>query len=170
MIFVTVGTQGQFDRLIRTVDEWAGLRGRNDVFAQTGPSDYRPNHIGNRSFISPAEFRRYVESANLVIAHAGMGSIITALELGKRIIVMPRRADLGEHRNDHQIATAKRLAEQGRIVVAGNEQQLLETLDHLEVFQETKRLDAQASPSLIGAIRSFINTGRIASGNVEISL
>jgi exopolysaccharide biosynthesis glucuronosyltransferase PssE len=159
MIFVTVGTQGQFDRLIRTVDEWAGLRGKNDVFAQTGPSDYRPNHIRNKPFINPTEFRKHVESASLVIAHAGMGSIITALELGKRIIVMPRRADLGEHRSDHQIATAKRLAEQGRIVVADNEKQLIEILDHLEVFHEAERLESQASPRLIVTIRAFINTG-----------
>ena len=114
MIFVTVGTQGQFDRLIRTVDEWAGLRGRTDVFAQTGPSDYRPEHIRSKPFIDPTEFRKHVESASLVIAHAGMGSIITALEFGKHIIVMPRRADLGEHRNDHQVATAKRFAATGR--------------------------------------------------------
>ena len=113
MIFVTVGTQGQFDRLIRTVDRWAGLRGRTDVFAQTGPSAYRPIHIRSKPFIDPIEFRQHVELASLVIAHAGMGSIITALELGKRIIVMPRRADLGEHRNDHQVATAKRFAAQG---------------------------------------------------------
>jgi UDP-N-acetylglucosamine transferase subunit ALG13 len=170
MIFVTVGTQGQFDRLIRTVDEWAGLRGRNDVFAQTGPSDYRPNHISNKPFISPAEFRKYIESASLVVAHAGMGSIITALELGKRIIVMPRRADLGEHRSNHQLATAKRLAEQGRIVVAGDEQQLLESLDHLEVFREAERLDVQASARLIGTIRTFIATGRMPYCSEDTSL
>ena len=98
MIFVTVGTQGQFNRLIRTVDEWAGSRGRTNVFAQTGQSDYRPKHIRSKPFIDPTEFRKRVETASLVIAHAGMGSIITALELGKRIIVMPRRAKLGEHR------------------------------------------------------------------------
>ena len=168
MIFVTVGTQGQFDRLIRTVDEWAGLRGRTDVFAQTGPSDYRPKHICSKPFIDPTEFRKRVESANLVIAHAGMGSIITALELGKNIIVMPRRGDFGEHRNDHQIAIAKRFAEQGRIVVAVNEQELVETLDQREVFHETERLGAQASPHLIVTIRTFIETGHIRFGNRDV--
>ena len=64
MIFVTVGTQGQFNRLIRTVDEWAGLRGRTDVFAQTGLSDYRPKHICAKPFIDPTEFRERVESAS----------------------------------------------------------------------------------------------------------
>ena len=159
MIFVTVGTQGQFDRLIRTVDEWAGLRGRTDIFAQTGPSDYRSKHIRTKPFVDPTEFRKRVESASVVIAHAGMGSIITALEFGKQIIVMPRRANLGEHRNDHQVATAKRFAEKGRIVVAFNEQQLLEKLDQLDALQKSERLSAQASPHLISTIRAFIETG-----------
>jgi UDP-N-acetylglucosamine transferase subunit ALG13 len=169
MIFVTVGTQGQFNRLIRTVDEWAGLRARKDVFAQTGMSDYRPKHIGSKPFVDPAEFRKRVEESSLVVAHAGMGSIITALELGKRIIVMPRRADLGEQRNDHQIATAKRFAEQGRIVVALNEKQLLEKLDQFDVLQETARVSAQASSQLIVTIRTFIETGRINFENKDAS-
>jgi UDP-N-acetylglucosamine transferase subunit ALG13 len=157
MIFVTVGTQGQFDRLIRTVDEWAGAHGRADVFAQTGPSDYHSEHIRTERFIDATEFRKRVEAATLVISHAGMGSIITALELGKRIIVMPRRASLGEHRNDHQLATAKRFAEQGRIVVSFSERELVDKLDQLQVSDEIVRLGAQASPSLISTIRSFID-------------
>jgi UDP-N-acetylglucosamine transferase subunit ALG13 len=169
MIFVTVGTQGQFNRLIRTVDEWAGLRRKADVFAQTGPSGYRPQHITTKPFLDPTEFRKHVESASLVIAHAGMGSIITALELGKNIIVMPRRADLGEHRNDHQIAAAKRFAEQGRIVVAVDERQLVEELDQRQVFHETTRLESQASPHLILAIRTFIEAGRTRFGNKGVS-
>ena len=169
MIFVTVGTQGQFDRLIRTVDEWAGVRGKNDVFAQTGPSDYHPEHIRTERFVHPAEFRECVEAASLVIAHAGMGSIITALELGKQIIVMPRRANLGEHRNDHQVATAKRFAEQGRITVALNEKELVDRLDQFEAFDKVDRLGAQASPHLIATIRTFIESGhvRMADGDVR---
>jgi exopolysaccharide biosynthesis glucuronosyltransferase PssE len=168
MIFVTVGTQGQFDRLIRAVDTWAGLRGRTDVFAQTGPSEYRPIHIRNKPFIDPNEFSRYVESANLVVAHAGMGSIITALELGKRIIVMPRRADLGEHRSDHQLATAKRFAAQGRILVAPNEQKLFDALDQLGTLPDAERLNARASPRLITAIRTFINSENSHSENSAV--
>jgi exopolysaccharide biosynthesis glucuronosyltransferase PssE len=161
MIFVTVGTQGHFDRLVRTVDEWANVRGKPDIFAQIGPSDYRYQHIHAERFIDASEFRKRVESASLVIAHAGMGSIITALELGKRILVMPRRASLGEHRNDHQVATAKRFAEQGRIEVAFNEQELASKLDRLDVSGDNERLDAQASAHLIGAIRTFIETGHV---------
>jgi UDP-N-acetylglucosamine transferase subunit ALG13 len=159
MIFVTVGTQGRFDRLVRAVDEWAGGRGRTDVFAQIGPSDFCPKHIPTKQFIDPAEFRYHVDSANLVVAHAGMGSIITALELGKPIMVMPRRASLGEHRNDHQVATAKRFAEQGRIMVAFNEKELVDKLDQLKSFGDAAPLGAKASPHLIATIRTFIKMG-----------
>lgn len=48
MIFVTVGTQVQFDRLIRTVDEWAGARARSDIFAQIGPSTINALELGKR--------------------------------------------------------------------------------------------------------------------------
>jgi UDP-N-acetylglucosamine transferase subunit ALG13 len=159
MIFVTVGTQGQFDRLVRTVDEWAGVRGRADVFAQTGPSKYVASHIHTERFIDTTEFKQRVEKASLVVAHAGMGSIITALEAGKRIIVMPRRASLGEHRNDHQVATAKRFAEQGRILVAFSETELLTKLNETEGLDGSERLGLQASPLLVSAIRQFIQTG-----------
>ncbi|WP_322513886.1 glycosyltransferase [Rhodopseudomonas palustris] len=163
MIFVTVGTQGKFDRLIRTIDGWAGAHGRTDVFAQTGPSNYRSEHILTEQFIDPSEFRRRVEAASLVVSHAGMGSIITALELGTRVIVMPRLARLSEHRNDHQLATAKRFAEQGSIMVAFTEQELVDKLDQFQVLSETERLSAQASPSLISTIRTFIETGWASS-------
>ena len=79
----------------------------------------------------------------------------------------PRRASLGEHRNDHQVATAKRFAEQGRIEVAFNEQELATKLDQLEGSGDKERLDAQASPHLIGAIRTFIETGYVCILNRE---
>jgi len=160
MIFVTVGTQVHFDRLVRAVDEWAQSRARDDVFAQVGPSNYVAKHIKTKQFISPEEFRKTVESASVVVAHAGMGSIITALELGKHIIVMPRRAALGEQRNDHQLATAKRFAAQGRVVVASNEQELVEKLDQLGALVKVDRLGAHASPDLIATIRTFVETGQ----------
>lgn len=161
MIFVTVGTQGQFDRLVRAVDKWAGTHGRTDVFAQIGPSNCHFEHIRAEQFIDSTEFRQRVESASLVVAHAGMGSIITALELGKRIIVMPRLATMGEQRNDHQLATARKLSQQGRIEVAFDEHELLEKLDHLEAFHEAEPLSAQASQELISSIRMFIKTGHV---------
>jgi UDP-N-acetylglucosamine transferase subunit ALG13 len=128
-------------------------------FAQTAPSDSSIRHIRAEQFIDPAKFRKHIESASLVIAHAGTGSSITALELGKRIIAMPRRSRIGEQRDGRQIAPARRFAQQGRIEVAFDERELLDKPDHLEAFDETEPLSARASLDLIASIRTFIETG-----------
>jgi UDP-N-acetylglucosamine transferase subunit ALG13 len=155
MIFVTVGSQEPFDRLIGAVDEWARLRARGDVFAQIASSKLQPGHIEFTQFIEPSEFTRIMEEARLIVAHAGMGSIISALELGKPIVVMPRRGDFRETRNDHQVATAERFGEQNRIIVALNEQDLPAKLDYALTLGDTDRIHAQASPRLIATIRAF---------------
>jgi UDP-N-acetylglucosamine transferase subunit ALG13 len=160
MIFVTVGGQMPFDRLIRAVDAWACSRARLDVFAQIGPSDFRAKAIETTRFIESIEFRKRFEAASLIVAHAGMGTIITALECGKPIIVMPRRGKLRETRNDHQVAMAEHLSEQGRVAVAFDEQQLIERLDQFEVSQEMERIGSHASPRLIDALHNFIGEER----------
>jgi UDP-N-acetylglucosamine transferase subunit ALG13 len=156
MIFVTVGTQLPFDRLIQSIDRWAGSSSVGEVMAQIGPAQWKPSHVQWVEFVGPEEFRRYVETADAVVSHAGMGSIITALELGKPILVMPRRADLGEHRNDHQMATARRFHEQGRIEVAFDETELLDKLTHLDKIRARDRINTQASSKLVQTLQAFI--------------
>ena len=157
MIFVTVGSADPFDRLIRAVDEWAGTRGRKDVFAQIGNSRYEARHIEAVQFLSPSEFRERVRAAHLIVAHAGMGSIITALEAGKPIIVMPKWAKLGEHRNDHQVATAKRFGRKQGIIVANDENDLVSKLDREQLLSAPATVLSGASPELISVVRTFIN-------------
>ena len=155
MIFVTVGAQMPFDRLIRRVDEWAGERGRDDVYAQIGPSDYRAHNIETTRFLSPPEFRRRVESATAIVAHAGMGTIITALQLAKPLLVMPRLGELGETRNDHQTATARRFCESQRILASFTEADLLRLLDEVEAMSTDARISDRASPELLERVRRF---------------
>ena len=140
VIFVTVGTQLPFDRLVRPVDAWAARTGRRDILAQIGPSKLRPQAVEYRPFLSPAEFSRHFASAELVIAHAGMGSILSAMSQGKPILVMPRRASLNEHRNDHQLATARRFKEMGRVLVAMDEQELDAQLSRVESIPTAPRI------------------------------
>jgi UDP-N-acetylglucosamine transferase subunit ALG13 len=161
LILVTVGAQMPFDRLVGAVDHWAQQRNRTDVLAQIGPTAWRPSHIRWTEFLDPAEFRRHVEAADVVIAHAGMGSILTALELGKPIVVMPRRGDLRETRNDHQVATARHLLAQGRVQVAFDEDELLVKLRQIDSIRATPRIAAHASPQLISAIRQFVMSGGV---------
>ncbi len=163
MIFLTVGTQLPFDRLTRAVDEWCAANPGATVFgqiAEPGEGGHRPRHFEWQPFVEPAEFDRRFEEAELVIAHAGMGSIITALSYGKPILIMPRRADLREQRNDHQLATAAQFAGRPGVHVAPDEAALATELDALQGQarrQAAPGISPFASEPLIRTIRDFIH-------------
>ena len=58
MIFLTVGTQLPFDRLVAAVDDWCAARGESDVFGQIcdpGPDGYRPKHFEWVADLDPAD-------------------------------------------------------------------------------------------------------------------
>ncbi len=98
MIFVTVGTELPFDRMIQTIDRWARKNERSDVIAQIGNGAWKPSFVKFQEFLDPADFTELLSSASVVVSHAGMGTILSCLRWGKPILVMPRRAALGEHR------------------------------------------------------------------------
>ena len=157
MIFVTVGAQMPFDRLVKTVDQWAKENGRDDVFAQIGPSEYRPTNMQWTNFLEPEEFKRKYEAAKVIVAHAGTGSIITALQLGKPVLVMPRHANLQETRNDHQIATSEQFRRFDSVEVAWDENELIKKLKDIDNLRGSQRIESYASSELVKAIREFIN-------------
>jgi UDP-N-acetylglucosamine transferase subunit ALG13 len=160
MIFVTVGAQMPFDRLVGAVDAWAARRHRDDVFAQIGDGGAEPRHLRWVRRVDPDEFRRLVRECDVVVTHAGMGTILSALELGKPIVVMPRRGSLRETRNDHQVATAEMFRAQGRVQVAEDEAQMGAVLDHVETIGAADRIASRASPELLLALRDFVRTAQ----------
>lgn len=156
MIFVTVGGQLPFDRLIRCVDEWAGRAGAPEVFAQIGRGEYTPRHLRWERFLSPAGFRDRMQRADAVIGHAGVGTILTALELGKPVLVFARRAEYREHRSDHQLATARYFAARGHVLAAFTEVELLERIEWLRTHGQPGEPPSPASPELIRRIRDHV--------------
>lgn len=160
MIFVTVGTDQPFDRMLKVIDCWAGESGRKDVFAQIGEGGWEPEHIPFVHFLEPVEFKRRFAEASLIIGHAGMGTILSALLHGKPILVVPKKASLGEHRNEHQTATARRMMELGNVNVAFDEVELREKLDHVDELQARTRIEAHSTGPLVEGIRDFIFQGK----------
>jgi len=156
LIFVTVGTQLAFDRMISAVDGWAASAEGQNVFAQIGPGAFRPQHLDFKEFVGPDEADRLFRSASLVVSHAGMGSILTALKYRKPILIMPRKAALGEHRNDHQLATAKWLGDKAGVKVAWGEDELVALLGSRETLRAGDSISDFASPELIANLRNFI--------------
>ena len=108
--------------------------------------------------MEPIEFQQRLNSASFVVAHAGMGTILSALMCEKPLLVMPRRGDLLETRNDHQIATAKHLAAAGHLTAAFSEDELTDRLDRLETLTSAARISQFASPALIHTLRTFFAT------------
>lgn len=105
MIFVTLGSQKfQFNRLLQKLDELveSGVI-QEEIFAQTGYSDYKPRNFTYKSFLNRDEFAAAQEKADLVITHGGTGAIIGAVKKGKKVLAVPRLAKYGEHVDDHQI-------------------------------------------------------------------
>jgi UDP-N-acetylglucosamine transferase subunit ALG13 len=162
MIFVTVGSLHPFDRLIQTVDRWVGECGSSDieVLAQIGSGSYEPRHCRFVSELPPSEYRRLFANADFIVAHAGMGTIITAIELGKPIVVMPRRSEFQEHVNDHQIATIQRFRRSQLIRVAETPDDLLARLDEMRGTRDSNMgADAHAlrpDAELLAYVRAFV--------------
>ena len=125
MIFVTVGTQLPFDRLITAVDEWAATNREQKVVMQSGKGDFSPLHCEACGYVEPTEWEKLFSEASFVIAHAGMGTILKCLDACKPLIVMPRQGSLGEHRNDHQMATASQFIDVPGVIVVHDSEELI---------------------------------------------
>ncbi|QEO10262.1 glycosyltransferase [Protaetiibacter larvae] len=109
---VSLGTQDgyRFDRLLRVlVPLLAGM----EVVWQTGPEDVSAYGIDGRASVPHAELAQAVAEADVVIAHAGVGAAVTAIEAGKHPILVPRLARFKEHIDDHQTQIADELTRRG---------------------------------------------------------
>ena len=160
MMFVTVGTQLPFDRLVRGVDQWAAAHPDMEMRAQIGaigPHGYRPKHMESTETMPPLEYDALCRDARLIVAHAGTGSFIKALEVGTPILAMPRKSALNEHRNDHQLATAAYFDGRGGISIVREEDEIGPAIDRLLTQVDVAgTLQPFADETLLNAIRDVV--------------
>jgi UDP-N-acetylglucosamine transferase subunit ALG13 len=161
MIFLTVGSQLAFDRLTKSVDAWASANPDVEVFGQIGESSYIPQHIKYATTLTPSEYQSMIDNSDIIISHVGMGTIITALDKGMPLLVLPRKAEYGEHRNNHQLATTKFVKQYELIEIAEDESEISSILDRMiaQCKSETSRPEhLNVSPELVDEINNFINS------------
>ena len=128
LVFLTVGTDHHpFDRLVRWVDAWASERDVR-VVAQFGTAT-PPQHVDGAEMLRADELGRLMGRSVAVVCHGGPGTIAAARDAGTIPIVVPRRPDLGEHVDDHQMRFVARLAESGAVHAPATEAELRELLD-----------------------------------------
>jgi UDP-N-acetylglucosamine transferase subunit ALG13 len=157
MIFLTVGTERfPFDRLVKAVDEIA-LGKSYKVFMQIGKSNYIPKSGEWARFLSFEEIKEKINNASIVISHAGAGSIILIMQLGKVPIIVPRYKKLGEHIDDHQIGLATQLNKNNVLPVFFDIDDLKRNFNKLSKRIEPK-LDKDKNRSLSKYLNEIIIT------------
>jgi UDP-N-acetylglucosamine transferase subunit ALG13 len=87
------------------------------IRAQIGRSDYIPENAEWFRFTSEEEIHELYRTASVVVAHAGAGTILTALSYEKPIVILPRREEYGEHNDDHQWELASALDDRPGVYV-----------------------------------------------------
>jgi len=156
VIFVTVGSQIGFDRFVRTVDEWAAGHPGLDILCQYGSGSYVPRHMRAVVSLDPAAFEQALQQASLLVAHAGIGSILSAASARKPLIIFPRHGSLRETRNDHQLATAKWMMQKAGVQVAWDEAQLHSMLEQARHSTQAAVFQPDTPDTLIGHLRHYI--------------
>jgi UDP-N-acetylglucosamine transferase subunit ALG13 len=159
MIFLTIGTLFEFDRLVQAVDRGisSGMIDE-DVFAQIGPGRYLPKAMRYVHTLDKEEYDATVHQCSALISHAGMGSISIGLKFNKPLLVMPRLHKYREHVNDHQLHTARKFEQLGHILAAYESDELLEKIKLLKTFIPKPRISNQQG--VIDRISRFLETGK----------
>ncbi len=156
MIFVTVGTMFPFDRLIAAMDAWAAAHPGEEALAQIGNGRLEPAHMRWVRRLGPAEYGAAIEGAGLIVAHAGIGSVVSAGEHGRPVVLLPRRAGLGEHSNDHQLDTALRLHGRPGVFVAEDETRLAACIEAARAAAGPASVPRAAPPDFLARLRDFV--------------
>jgi beta-1,4-N-acetylglucosaminyltransferase len=159
MIFVTVGNDFRgFDRLLKQMDELAPSV-PSEILIQRGYSQYVPKNTKHVDFIPMDKAIEYIRGSELVVSHAGIGTIILCKKYGTPILILPRRKTFAEHMNDHQLEIAQALEERKNenIYVIYQEDQMKDAI--LTILKEERNHTPPKDTgrtNLIEAIRHFI--------------
>lgn len=106
---VSVGTMEDYsfrDFFIKLADY---LKDAESVLWQTGSTNVADLGIDGREVFPAHEMEQAMKQADVVVAHAGTGTALTSLRMGKLPILVPRDSSHGQHVDDHQFQTAKLL-------------------------------------------------------------
>ena len=140
MILVLLGTQqNDFSRLLKAVDK-AIEEGniKEEVIVQAGYTKYQTHRMRVIDLMSKEQLEQFKDEASLIITHGGVGSIISSIEKGKKVIAVPRKHEYGEHVNNHQIQIVKDFNDKGYIIGIENVEDLKEAIIKSKTFEPVK--------------------------------
>ncbi len=158
LVFVTVGTDHhRFDRLIDSIAKWGARNPDVRIVVQHGNA-HPIDGVECSAFLAPERFRELLATASAVVCPGGPGGIMETRAAGLRPIVMPRRGDLGEHVDDHQLAFSRFLAEHDLITLAEQDADLALALDRVVESPDAYVIPATSeSPAGITGVGALID-------------
>lgn len=140
MILVLLGTQNNdFHRLLQEVENNIENKVINEkVIVQAGYTKFKSDKMEIVDLIPAEELSKLQDEASLIISHGGVGSIISSIEKGKKVIAVPRRHEYDEHVNNHQIQIVKEFSQKGYIIGIENVEDLKDAIIKSKTFVPTK--------------------------------
>lgn len=153
-VVASVGTDHhRFDRLVGWLDAFASANPDVDVFVQHGSST-PPRVAAGAKLLPLDDLRARFRAADAIVTHGGPATIMDAIDAGCTPLVVPRRPELGEHVDDHQVLFTERLAREGRIVVVDDDVELASRLAHVVHDPSASRSESVES-ALPAAVTRF---------------
>lgn len=157
MILVLLGTQNNsFVRLLNAIQKNIDNKViTEEVIVQAGFTKFNSKDMKIFSMISKDKLSKIQDEADLIITHAGVGSIVSSLEKGKKVIAVPRLKRYNEHVNNHQIQIARKFKQEGQIKCVINMKNLGKVIKSMETF-EPKEYKKQEG-NVISLVENFID-------------
>lgn len=140
MILITLGTQDkEFTRILKEVDKLITKKViKEEVVVQAGYTKYKSKNMKIFDYVSKTELEKYIEKANFVITHAGVGTIFDCLKKNKKIIAVPRLSKYKEHNNDHQLQIVEEFGKEGFIIPVYEMDELEQAIQKVKTFKPNK--------------------------------
>ena len=140
MILITLGTQDkEFTRILKEVDKLITKKViKEEVVVQAGYTKYKSKNMKIFDYVSKTELEKYIEKANFVITHAGVGTIFDCLKKNKKIIAVPRLSKYKEHNNDHQLQIVEEFGKEGFLIPVYEMDELEQAIQKVKTFKPNK--------------------------------
>ena len=153
MIYVTLGTMFlDFRRLVDAVDDIASISDEQ-VVVQLGMSPCRPQHCAWFDFLPREEVLEIQRHARVIVGHAGIGTALDAMSVGRPFVIVPRLKRFNEHMNDHQIEIADAIERRGWGAKILRIEQLPAACENPPPVPDAYRPN---KAPLVGAVRSMV--------------
>lgn len=115
MIFVSLGTQDK--PFVRLLDYLEHSNINDKIIVQAGFTDYESKKFEIHKYLDKDDFDKYIDEADLVICHGGVGTIVSCLNKNKKVLAVPRLSKYKEHQNDHQLQIVNAYYQKGYLVM-----------------------------------------------------